>query len=138
MNRSKLTVRIVAIALSVVGSAAQLGLVSAALALAVASAGAAVAGLAQPIRYDDLDLARPAGVALLYGRIEAAARGVCGDAQRVGSHIVPAAWQECVTGAIDHAVAAVDRPALTAYHAERKAAARPTRTVALPAQHGRD
>ena len=39
MNRSNLTVHVVAAALSVLGSAAQLGLVAAALALSVASAG---------------------------------------------------------------------------------------------------
>jgi UrcA family protein len=138
MNRSDLTVRIVAVALSVVGSALQLGIVGAALALSVASATAAVAAPSQAVRYDDLDLARPAGAAVLYDRIQHAARQVCGDAQRVGSRVVSPAWRVCMAGAVDRAVRAVDRPALSAYHAARTGVPRLIRTAALAAPHGRE
>lgn len=138
MNRSALSVRIVAVALSILGSALQLGIVGAALALSVASASAAIAPPSQAVRYDDLDLARPAGVAILYGRIQHAARQVCGDAQRVGSRVVSTAWRVCAAGAVDRAVRAVDRPALTAYHAARTGVPGLTRTAALAAPHGRE
>jgi UrcA family protein len=139
MNRSNLTVHIVAAALSVLGSAAQLGLVAAALAIAVASTGAHAAATpaAVVVRYGELDLSRPAAVALLYGRIDAAARKACGDAQRVGSHLATPNWLSCVSDSVERAVATVDQPELTAYHASRTSSPRATRNA--PAQrNGRD
>jgi hypothetical protein len=59
MARSKLTVRLVAAALSILGSAAQLGLVGTALALSVAAAHAA-APASRLVRYAELDLDHPA------------------------------------------------------------------------------
>ncbi|MFO1402531.1 MAG: UrcA family protein [Steroidobacteraceae bacterium] len=125
MDRSTLTVRIVAAALSVVGSAIQLGLVAGALALSVAASSAHAAptpAAALEVRYAELDLGHPAGIAALYGRIGAAARLVCGDAQPAGSRFTSPAWEACVAAATEDAVLAVDRPALTAYHAAHKVA----------------
>lgn len=50
----------------------------AALSLAPAPAAAAAAPQGQTVRYDDLDLARPADVERLERRIDQAARSVCG------------------------------------------------------------
>jgi UrcA family protein len=68
------------------------------------------------IHFDDLNLDRPAGAAVLYRRIRDAAERVCGDPQRTGSRILSASWGSCVAQAVDRAVVALDRPALTAYH----------------------
>lgn len=110
MNRTKLTVRLVAAALSVVGSAAQLGLVAAALALTAAASAQAAAPAALAVRYQELDLARPAGIAGLYRRIGAAARRACGAAQVAGNRFTSPAWQACVAAATERAEMAAFQP----------------------------
>jgi UrcA family protein len=127
MNRSSLTVSIAVAILSIGGTA---------LAVPEATAGAALP--ARVVRFDDLNLGQPRGVAMLYGRIQAAAAQVCGDAQRVGSRIVSTAWQVCVAKAVDRAVAQVDRPALTAYHEARTGAPSLIRTAAVAQPNGRN
>ena len=69
------------------------------------------------VRYDDLDLDKPAGVETLYARLRAAAEKVCDARFLPGTLVVAPAWRTCMTGALEQAVAAVDQPALTAYHA---------------------
>jgi UrcA family protein len=66
------------------------------------------------VHFADLDLARPAGIAALYSRLEGAAKRVCAplEGKDLGS---AAAFQRCVTGAVTRAVAEVDRPDLSAY-----------------------
>jgi UrcA family protein len=65
------------------------------------------------VHFGDLDIAKPAGAAALYGRIRAAARDVC--AQSAGSDaIAQVAVRACIDKAIDDAVRKVDAPALTA------------------------
>jgi len=64
------------------------------------------------VSYADIDLSRPAGVALLYRRIHQAAAYVCDplagrDAQRAGQ------YRECVHTAIANAIADVNAPGLT-------------------------
>lgn len=91
------------------------------------------AGAAQPatafhetahvtVRYDDLDLGRPAGVVQLYRRLQKAAEMACGPSQRSGSRIVEAAWKACTAQTLAAAVASVDRPLLTTYHVQRTGA----------------
>jgi UrcA family protein len=70
------------------------------------------------VRFGDLNLEQPAGVATLYRRLRLAAKHVCGEPQNPGSAIFAVAWHACVAQAVDRAVVAVDRPALTAYHRE--------------------
>lgn len=74
------------------------------------------------ITYSDLDLSKQAGVETLYSRIKWAARAACGpsslhkyDAFLSGR----AAQRECVDRAIANAVGKLDRPMLTALHAEK-------------------
>jgi UrcA family protein len=78
------------------------------------TAQAADAGLASKrVSYADIDISKPAGAKVLYGRIVAAARQVCafsgykdlGAMQRVNG---------CVDRAINNAVKEVDSPALSA------------------------
>jgi len=73
------------------------------------------------VHFGDLNIDRPAGAAVLYRRIRAAARSVCGDPQPPGLHMTSPDWRRCVAQAIDEAVARVDRPAVTAYHREHSA-----------------
>ncbi|HME37920.1 MAG TPA: UrcA family protein [Steroidobacteraceae bacterium] len=68
------------------------------------------------VHFGDLNVDTAQGAAALYRRIRHAAQGVCGDPQPPGSHMTSPSWRSCVAQSIDRAVAAVDRPALTAYH----------------------
>ena len=82
------------------------------------------------VRYSDLNLDDAAGVAKLYARLQAAAEKVCDTGYRPQALFLAHGWRACVTAALEQGVAAVDRPALTAYHAAK---ARPARSVAAVA-----
>jgi UrcA family protein len=69
------------------------------------------------VRYADLDLDNAAGIAELYARLHVAAEKVCDSRFHPGTLVVAASWRTCVADALTQAVAAVDRPAVTAYHA---------------------
>ena len=60
------------------------------------------------VRFTDLDITKPAGAKVLYGRIRAAAHSAGGDP------ILRPAVHACIDKAIDEAVRKVDAPALTA------------------------
>ena len=87
--------------------------------VATFSAGAAPPVVAESteVRYGDLDLDNPAGVAQLYVRLQVAAEKVCDSRFHPGTLVVSASWRTCVADALTQAVAAVDRPSVTAYHA---------------------
>jgi UrcA family protein len=68
------------------------------------------------VQFGELNLDRPEGAAVLYRRIRHAAERVCGEPKITGSRIISPNWRSCVAKAVDRAVLAVDRPALTAYH----------------------
>jgi UrcA family protein len=68
------------------------------------------------VHFSDLNVNHPAGAAILYQRIRHAAQEVCGDPHYPGSAIISRSWQSCVAEAVNRAVVAVDRPALTAYY----------------------
>ncbi|HEU4627520.1 MAG TPA: UrcA family protein [Steroidobacteraceae bacterium] len=87
----------------------------AALMLATAVAVPAHATDAVVVRYDDLNLATPAGNAVLYRRIEQAAKVVCpeypaGDVRRIRIS------RPCYQEAVAHAVASIHKPSLTAFY----------------------
>ncbi len=81
------------------------------------------------VRFDDLNLEQPAGVAALYRRLALAAKHVCGESQPPGSAIISTAWRVCVKQAVERAVVTVDRPALTAYYREHTASGHETLTA---------
>jgi UrcA family protein len=89
------------------------------LAIAAGSFGASQACVArdsndvrsEKVSYADLNLSTPAGAAALYGRIEGAARHVCGPDNILGRHFE---WKGCCKSAIAAAVAKVNSPTLTA------------------------
>jgi UrcA family protein len=92
------------------------------LSLALAAAAFAVPALASNVEPKqmtvstaDLNLEHPAGVDALYGRIRAAARGVCREAEGldVASKL---RWRSCMNDAVDGAVAAAHSDALTSLH----------------------
>ena len=70
------------------------------------------------VRYDDLNLATPAGVSALYKRISHAARNVCPDAYSRDLTMV-AASEACQASAIARAVNEVNNPQLASLHAAR-------------------
>jgi UrcA family protein len=75
----------------------------------------------ETVRYHDLNLNSPEGVAGLYRRIQGAAADVCQPAE--GSQFVNrlfwTAWNDCVAHAVADTVKAVHNDKLSAYHWER-------------------
>jgi UrcA family protein len=81
------------------------------------------------VQFADLDLDRKAGVAMLYARLDGAARRVCD--QQAGLR-AKQANRVCVNKALSAAIARIDRPLLSDYVAQRggKAAKTAPATVA--------
>ena len=81
--------------------------------VAAFAAGAQAQGVAQiHVKYADLNVDKPAGAAVLYQRIRAAAEKVCAmPGSRELDRAVKA--KACITNATANAVAAVNVPALT-------------------------
>jgi UrcA family protein len=71
-------------------------------------------GKEMTVNYADLDLSKPAGVEVLYGRIKMAARNVCSYLESRFEHKV--LWRNCYSETVANAIATVDRPTLTALH----------------------
>ena len=71
------------------------------------------------VSFADLNLSNPLGIATLYGRLQWAAHEVCGSEPRARDFGVHAAWSQCVTAALDTAVAQVHSAELAALHAKR-------------------
>jgi UrcA family protein len=69
------------------------------------------------VRYHDLNLNSPEGVASLYGRIHAAALDVCQQAEgpQLVNRVFWREWNECVAHAVGNAVQAVHNEKLSAY-----------------------
>jgi len=66
------------------------------------------------VSFRDLDLSKPEGARALYGRIQSAAKQVCGYAGRdlIDQNI----WRSCYRNAVADAVGRVNSPLLTAMH----------------------
>jgi UrcA family protein len=73
------------------------------------------------VRYYDLNLNSPEGVASLYGRIHAAALDVCKQAEgaQLVNHVFWSEWNKCVAHAVANAVKAVHNEKLSTYYSER-------------------
>ncbi len=82
----------------------------------------------QKISLAGLDLTQPVVAAQAYRRIQSAARSVCRDFDQAG--VRRTLWSKCVASSIARAVADVNAPVLTAYHAEKAHKARPERVAA--------
>jgi len=68
------------------------------------------------VRYDDLNLATPVGVEILYRRISSAARAVCPDVHS-RELVVVSAGERCQANAVAEAVRQVNNPQLAVVHA---------------------
>ncbi|MBI1185885.1 MAG: UrcA family protein [Alphaproteobacteria bacterium] len=72
------------------------------------------------VRYADLDLDDPADAFLLYRRMERAAVEACGGRPNgygpIETRLRRIAFNECVEGAMNRAIARLHEPAVTAYH----------------------
>lgn len=71
------------------------------------------------VSYADLDLATPADVAVLMGRIETAARNVCGPAPAPKQINESQAYSQCTAAAVSMAVARSGIPQLTKAYADK-------------------
>jgi UrcA family protein len=73
------------------------------------------------VRYYDLNLNSPEGIASLYGRIHAAAVDVCKPVEgpQLVNRVFWTEWNECVAHAVADAVKAVHSEKLSAYYWER-------------------
>ena len=80
-----------------------------------ANAGSPDPSAQRTVRFADLDLSRPAGVAVLYQRLRVAAREVCQTVDERDLMLL-AASRSCVRDAIDHAVDDVHSLTLSRYH----------------------
>lgn len=76
--------------------------------------------LAVVVSYADLDVSKAAGIEVLYGRIDQAARKVCAPlASREVRRML--LWRHCREQAVANAVASINRPMLTALYRSRTA-----------------
>jgi UrcA family protein len=71
------------------------------------------------VSFRDLDLSTPEGAKALYGRIQRAAKQVCG--YQGADLIEQSIWRSCYRNAISDAVGKVNSPLLTAVHTGRPA-----------------
>jgi UrcA family protein len=69
------------------------------------------------VSFRDLDISTPAGAKALYGRIQSAAKQVCG--YQGADLIEQSIWRSCYRNAISDAVGKVNSPLLTAVHTGR-------------------
>lgn len=76
------------------------------------------AALSVTVRYHDLNLNSPEGVASLYGRIRRAADEVC-HTLKTRELARESFWNDCVNHAVADAVKAVHNAPLSAYHWQR-------------------
>lgn len=67
------------------------------------------------VRFGDLNLASPRGIAALYRRLVYAAETVCSPYLQTASLIPPASFVACRKKAIADAIASIGRPELTQY-----------------------
>ena len=89
------------------------------------------------VRYSDLNLATPEGAQTLYGRIEQAARKVCGSESDGGRFLTPGpSYSACFRKAVDDAVNHVNRPTLTALHRQGPGHTKPKPREEQLAQQG--
>ena len=68
------------------------------------------------VRFADLDLSKSADAAILYQRIQRAARLVCNSSAAPWDGRATSNWQRCYNGAVEDVVLHIDRPMVTAVH----------------------
>jgi UrcA family protein len=73
----------------------------------------------ETVKYADLNTASVQGAAVLYHRLTNAAKTVCRDLEPGRALGMMGPYSDCVHKALSNAVADVDRPAVSAYAADR-------------------
>jgi UrcA family protein len=70
------------------------------------------------VRYQDLNLNSPEGIAVLYHRLRSAAAEICGplDSRELARKVL---WNDCFDHAVANAVRTVHNKTLSAYHWQR-------------------
>jgi UrcA family protein len=87
--------------------------------------------LSVKVDYSDLNLSHPAGVKVLYTRIQSAAQKVCAPLSGNRDLSLADAWAQCLSDAVSGAVQSVDQPALTSVYEEKTGKTIPTRFASL-------
>ena len=67
----------------------------------------------------DLNLDRPADVAVMFERISLAAQQVCHQRALDGSYVISPRYDRCVTDTVDKVVASINRAPLTSFSRQR-------------------
>jgi UrcA family protein len=68
------------------------------------------------LKVSDLDLSKSSDVATLYARIKSAANQACGADYVTGSRLQSKDMKQCLSQAVDGAVAQINNASLSAYH----------------------
>jgi UrcA family protein len=76
-------------------------------------------GHSEVVRFNDLNLDQPRGLARLFNRVSSAADRVCGPRSFAGHYNKTADYESCYSDTIAHTVARIDRPSVTAYFQQR-------------------
>ena len=79
--------------------------------------------LSVTVKYGDLDVTRPQGATILYGRIRAAAKKVCSPLE-AGNVAAKMRFDGCIDKAISDAVKTIQQPELTAFDSAKRGAPR--------------
>lgn len=82
------------------------------------------------VRFNDLNLDQPRGLARLFNRVSSAADRVCGSRSFAGHYNKAADYESCYSDTIAHAVARIDRPSVTAYFQQRSSDWAPRKLIA--------
>lgn len=99
--------------------AALLAVGAAALSLISFSASAALPPPQQEVQFADLDLTSKQDAERLYRRLRTASSEVCSDFRKRHSARMQERYRECVSQAVENAVATIAHPSLTALHAAK-------------------
>jgi UrcA family protein len=97
---------------------------------ALPAASDSFAPLTERVKFGDLDVSRPQGAAVLYGRIRSAAEKVCSPYEAAG-FAAKLYLDACINKAVSKAVTTVDAPALSLVHSAKMGTSLPTGLVSL-------
>ena len=91
-----------------------------AVASSYAQADTAVSVKTETVRYDDIRMTSPVGIAVLYGRLKGAAARACTAPDSNADLKGKARFRACYDDAMARAVATVNNPALTQFYEEKR------------------
>ena len=92
--------------------------------------------LSVTVKYGDLDVTRPQGATILYGRIRAAAKKVCLPLE-AGDVAAKMRFDGCIDKAISDAVKTIQQPELSAFDSAKRGAPQAPHLVHLSSRQSR-